>query len=187
MLRFFDRYNCTARPDGGVASCWACPALPSGAQWIPYGDSSYAPCAARCNAGLYGQPVAGGGPCLRCSLYMQSAVVTGLYPPPPTLAGVWNDTDGRCDADSWACTSGYRRSPTGARYCCPLVTPNSSPAATYAATVCNVVCNAGFWWDNSAATCKMCTGPPSDAVWLPNLQAGGQVRSLHSSFKPVDH
>jgi hypothetical protein len=168
------RYNCTTISDGSV-TCWTCSALPTGAQWIPYSDPGYSPCAARCNAGLYGQPLAGGGSCLRCSLYMQSAVASGLYPPPPTLAGVWNDTAGRCDADSWACTAGYRRSPTGARYCCPLVIPNSSPAVGVSVGPCGVVCDAGFWWDNSSFVCAACSGLSSNANWTSSAAGLGQV------------
>ena len=163
------RYNCSAAPDGTVAKCWACPAIPAGAHWLPFGDPAFAPCAARCDPGLYGSAVAGGGQCLRCSLYVQSAAAAGLYPPPPALGGLWNDTDGRCDADSWACAAGFQRSPTGARYCCPLVIQHSTPAVTAVASgagACGVVCEAGFWWDNSTASCAACTGLPSTSTWV---------------------
>ena len=131
-------------------------------------------CTWACTSGFYS---ASGGPCLRCSLFMQSAAAAGLYPPPPAVGGIWNDTDGRCNADSWACAPGFRRSPAGARYCCPLAIPHSSSLSGEGSGPCGVGCDAGFWWNSAAANCSQCDGSllPANAAWLSTEAANGKV------------
>ena len=160
-----------------ASACTECRALPAGAYWAPRTNANFTPCAAACYQGLYGQPQAGGGPCLRCSLFMQSAAAAGLYPPPPAVGGIWNDTDGRCNADSWACAPGFRRSPAGARYCCPLAIPHSSSLSGEGGGPCGVGCDAGFWWNSAAANCSQCDGSllPANAAWLSTEAANGKV------------
>ena len=168
--------------ESGSAACNSCGVLPNGAHWVvPASDAAYIRCAVSCDPGLYGHPTAGGGSCLVCSLYMQSQVAAGLSPPPPAVGGIWNNTAGSCNADSWACAPGFRRSPAGDRYCCPLSIAHASPAGPGGGGPCEVTCNAGFWWNVSAANCTACSGLPAEAEWLSSAAANGQVYFLYSS------
>ena len=178
-------WTCSAgywETSSSLPSCSPCPTLPAGAHWLPISDPDFAPCAASCDPGLYGQALAGGDPCLNCSLYMQSPAAAGLYPPPPAVGGIWNNSYGQCDADSWACAPGFRRSPAGDRYCCPLSIAHASPAGPGGGGPCEVTCNAGFWWNVSAANCTACSGLPSNAQWLSSAAANGQVRATTLSY-----
>ena len=132
-------------------------------------------CTWTCAAGYW----KAGNKCLICSLYMQSQVAAGLSPPPPAVGGIWNNTAGSCNADSWACAPGFRRSPAGDRYCCPLSIAHASPAGPGGGGPCEVTCNAGFWWNVSAANCTACSGLPAEAEWLSSAAANGQVCFHH--------
>ena len=125
-----------------------------------------------------GYKAAAGNLCLDCLQFLQSTAAAGLYPPPPAVGGIWNDTDGGCNAESWACAPGFRRSPAGARYCCPLAIPHSSSLSGEGGGPCGVGCDAGFWWNSAAANCSQCDGSllPANAAWVPTAAADGQAR-----------
>jgi hypothetical protein len=148
------------------------------------GDAGFTPCAYRCVAGLYGHPVYP-GVCVRCSEFATAIAPVGQIPLPPAPRGVWDDSAGSCDGNSWACAAGFRRSPAGARYCCPLVVAHSSPAAASASggSVCGLACDAGFLWNTSAGACLPCAGRPANATWLSTAAAAAnQVQDNTSSF-----
>ena len=145
------RYNCSIEL-GGNFNCTPCKEIPPESYWIPFSDEAFAPCASKCNSGFYGTAMPGTR-CLPCSLYMQSLDIF-----PPLLGGVWNNSDGICNADSWACLAGFQRSPLGLRYCCPLHIAFSLPAL--GTSPCNVVCEAGYSWNESTALCVKCADYP---------------------------
>ena len=114
--------------------------------------------------------------CLNCSLYMESKSVAGLYPQPPAVGGIWNDSASQCNADSWTCRAGFQKSPAGDRYCCPLTILHSSPAGPASdGGPCKVTCEVGYWWNNAAANCTACPGLPANAEWL---TVTGQARKF---------
>jgi len=159
-------------------SCAACPPKPA----LSYWNSSAAPCSFACNAGFYGHPLFS-GVCVSCTVFMESVAPAGMFASKPQVGGIWNDTAGRCDSSSWACMSGYARSPVGDRYCCPLVIVNSRPAPSrQAVSPCNIICNDGYFWDTGAARCSPCLGLPGNAGWLPTQDAGACVWACNLGF-----